>query len=176
MRAMSRHPLMRSAMVACACALVAGASAFTTTGPRGPAIDAPVADAAQRGDATTVKQLLDKRADVNVAQGDGMTALHWAALHGDLAMTNLLLAAKANVKAVTRIGAYTPLHIASKDGNAAVVHALLKAGADPNTPTASGATALHFAAASGSVGAVNELLDQHADPLHPLFQGSPTFF
>ena len=41
---------------------------------------AKVADAAQRGDRDAVKALLKDAADVNAAQGDGMTALHWAAM------------------------------------------------------------------------------------------------
>ena len=81
----------------------------------------PVADAAMRGDVETVRKLIKQGASVNAAQGDGMTALHWAAERGDAALTDALLAAHANVKAVTRIGAYTPLHIAAKSGNAAVV-------------------------------------------------------
>ena len=46
--------------------------------------DTPVADAAQRRDITAVRQLLRQGADVNAAQGDGMTALHWAVQHGDI--------------------------------------------------------------------------------------------
>src|SRR5262249_11371831 len=57
-----------------------------------------VADAAQRGDLNAVKALLSKKADANVAQGDGMTALHWAAERADLAMTTALLGANAEVK------------------------------------------------------------------------------
>ena len=43
----------------------------------------PVADAAMRGDTEAVRTLLKEGADVNAAQGDGMTALHWSALNGD---------------------------------------------------------------------------------------------
>ena len=43
--------------------------------------DSPVADAAERGDVETVRTLLRAGADVNASQGDGMTALHWAAEH-----------------------------------------------------------------------------------------------
>jgi ankyrin repeat protein len=125
---------------------------------------APIADAAMQGDVATVRKLIAEGVNVNAAQGDGMTALHWAAERGDSVMTIMLLRAHANVKAVTRIGNYTPLHIASKSGSGAVVRALLKAGSDPNVATTSGATALHFAAASGNVDAVNALLDKKADP------------
>ena len=38
--------------------------------------ESPVADAAMRGDLTEVCTLLRSGADVNAAQGDGMTALH----------------------------------------------------------------------------------------------------
>ena len=41
--------------------------------------DAPVADAAMKRDHARLRLLLKQGADVNAAQGDGMTALHWAA-------------------------------------------------------------------------------------------------
>src|SRR5215470_14548136 len=42
--------------------------------------DTRVVEAAMKGDRDTVRTLLKQAADVNAAQGDGMTALHWAAL------------------------------------------------------------------------------------------------
>ena len=124
----------------------------------------PIADAAMRGDVATVRALIARRADVNAPQGDGMTALHWAADHGDSAIAAELLRAKANVTSRTRIGAYTPLHIAARTGSPAVVRALLAAGSDPKATTASGATALHFAAAAGNPDVVKALLARGADP------------
>lgn len=124
----------------------------------------PIADAAERGDLATVKKLVAEGVSVNAAQGDGMTALHWAADRGDSALTAVLLRAKANVRATTRIGAYTPLHIAARSGSPAVVRALLAAGSDVKTTTASGATALHFAAAAGNPDVVAALLAKGADP------------
>ena len=91
-------------------------------GARSPA--SPVADAAMRGDAAAVKALLKQGADVSAAQGDGMTALHWAAERGDAELAELLVYAGANVAAVTRIGQYTPLHLAARAGSAAVARVL----------------------------------------------------
>jgi uncharacterized protein len=137
-----------------------------------------VADAAERGDVAAVKKAIAGGADVNAAQGDGMTALHWAADRGDTALANALLHAHANLKAVTRIGGYTPLQVASKAGNGDVVVALVKAGSDVNATSQTGATALHFAAASGDPVAVNALLDAGANPnaKEPEWNQTPLIF
>ena len=130
----------------------------------GVAPSSPIADAAMRGDLATVKTLVAAGKDVNAAQGDGMTALHWAADRGDLPMVELLLKAKASVMATTRAASYTALHIAAKGGHSAIMLALLKAGADPNGLTGSGATALHLASGAGATDGVAALLDKGADP------------
>jgi ankyrin repeat protein len=127
------------------------------------AAGAPVADAAMQGNTEAVRSLLKQAADVNGAQGDGMTALHWAAMKDDADLAQLLLYAGANVRATTRIGAYTPLILAAKNGSATVMAPLLKAGADANVPTSNGATPLMLAAASGNLDAVTILLDHGAD-------------
>ena len=123
-----------------------------------------VADAAMRGDKAAVSKLLKDGADVNGAQGDGMSALHWAAERGDAELADMLIYAGANIGAVTRIGQYTPLHLAAKSGSAAVAKALIKAGADVNAKTTnSGVTPLHLAASSGSAEVINLLADAKAD-------------
>lgn len=123
------------------------------------AMDAPVAEAAARGDLESVRTLLRDGADVNAAQGDGMTALHWAALRGDAEMLSVLVYAGANVASTTRLGAYTPLHLASRDGRAEAVALLLEAGSDANAATTTGATPLHLAAAGGDVPTLTSLLE-----------------
>src|SRR5438046_8557340 len=107
---------------------------------------APVADAAMQGDRDAVKALLKQAADVNAAQGDGMTALHWAAMKDDAELADTLLHAGANTKAATRIGSYTPLVLAAREGHAAVLRTLIKGGADINARTANGTTPLMLAA------------------------------
>jgi ankyrin repeat protein len=127
------------------------------------AASAPVAEAAMQNDKDAVRSLLKQAADVNAAQGDGMTALHWAAMHGDADLVQMLVYAGANVRATTRIGSYTPLYLASQQGQAKAIEALLKAGADPKSTTPSGTTPLMVAAASGNTDAVSVLLDNGAD-------------
>ncbi|MGE0360296.1 MAG: ankyrin repeat domain-containing protein [Vicinamibacterales bacterium] len=122
-----------------------------------------VADAAMQGDRAAVRALLQQGRDVNAAQGDGMTALHWAAMKNDAELAQMLVYAGANVKATTRLGANTPLVIAARTGNAGVVDVLLKAGADATAATTTGTTPLMLAAASGSVDAVKALLAAGAE-------------
>src|SRR3954447_11264509 len=124
---------------------------------------ASVADAAMAGNKDAVRALLKDAADVNAAQGDGMTALHWAAMKDDADLVQTLLFAGANVRATTRLGAYTPLILAAKNGSGSVIAPLLKSGADVNSATANGTTALMLAAASGNIDAVKPLLDGGAD-------------
>jgi uncharacterized protein len=122
-----------------------------------------VADAAMQGDRTAVRTLLKQGLDVNAAQGDGMTALHWAARQGDAETARMLIYAGANVRAATRLGAYTPLFMASQLGHATVIDTLLKAGADPKGTTSNGTTPLMAASASGKADAVKLLIDRGAD-------------
>jgi ankyrin repeat protein len=132
----------------------------TTVGEK----DLRVASAAMQGDREGVLLLVKQKADVNTSQGDGMTALHWAAFRDDLEMARVLLAAGASAQAATRIGAMTPLFMACKNGNALMIEALLKAGADAKEANrVSGATALMAAAQSGSAPAVQVLMNHGAD-------------
>jgi len=126
------------------------------------ASDARLSEAAMRGDHGAITTLLSQGVDIDGAQGDGSTALHWAAFNDDLETTKLLLAAGANVKVTTREGGITPLFMACTNGNAAIIEALLKAGADANSLKANGTTALMLAAASGNAQAAKILLDRGA--------------
>jgi ankyrin repeat protein len=126
--------------------------------------DAPIAEAAMRGDIEAVRTLVKQGADVNAAMGDGMTALHWAAEHGNAEMAELLIYAGAGVNALTRLGGYAPVHLASRGGHASVVRALLAAGANPDAVTGTGGvSALHFAASAGDVESIEALVDKGAD-------------
>jgi len=145
----------------------------------GIAPEAPVADAAMRGDVAGVESLLRAGEDVNAAQGDGMTALHWAAELGHAGLAETLIAAGAYLDAVTRLGDFTALHVAARAGEGAVVRALADAGADVSARTSTGGvTPLHYAAASGSVDAVSVLLEHGAlvDARERAWQQTPLMF
>ena len=100
-------------------------------------------------DRAAVRSLLEQKADVNAAQPDGATALHWAAYREDIETAGLLIRAGADVNAANEYG-LTPLAIACSTRNAAVVGKLLDAGANPNLAPWSGVTPLMTAANTGN--------------------------
>lgn len=124
--------------------------------------DRRVADAAKARDRAALQSLLKQHADVNGTQGDGATALHWAAHWDDADAVRALIAAGANVNAATDQGV-TPLALAAVNGSAPTVEALLKAGANPNAASSVGETPLMVAAHSGSARVVTALVDAGAD-------------
>jgi uncharacterized protein len=125
--------------------------------------DSRLSDAAMNGDHAAFQSLLKERADVNGAQGDGSTALHWAAFRDDLEMARSLIKAGASINPKTRLGEMTPLFMAAKNGNAEMIELLLKAGAGANSSSSTGTTPLMLAAAAGSPAAVRVLLDYGAN-------------
>jgi ankyrin len=129
----------------------------------GAAAGSELADAAMKRNLPAVRSLLAQKADVNAAQQDGATALHWAVHFDDVDMVDLLVRSGANVKAANRFGV-TPLALACINGNAAVVERLLKAGADANTVlTELGETPLMLAARTGSGAVIKVLLENGAN-------------
>jgi ankyrin repeat protein len=119
-------------------------------------------DAARKGDLAAVQALLKAKADPNVADVDGTTALHWAVRGEDAKMVAALIAAGANVSAANRLG-LTPMSLAAANGSGPIVGALLQAGVDPNAASKEGETALMTAARAGGVDAVRQLLAKGAN-------------
>jgi ankyrin repeat protein len=122
----------------------------------------PLIDAVKRHDGAAVNALLDRGTDLAAAEGDGTTALHWAAQLDDLATVELLLEAGAAAAAANRFNV-TPLELAANNGNAAIISRLLAAGADPNSRSREGQTPLMSAALNGRVAAVDALLARGAE-------------
>ena len=122
----------------------------------------PLVDAAKNGDRQAVRALVQAKVDVNAADADGTTALHWVSYRDDVESANLLLDAGANVNAANDLGA-TPLWIACENGSAMLIDALLKAGANPNPKLLLGETPLMLASRSGKAQVVERLLAKGAD-------------
>src|SRR5262245_45086685 len=109
------------------------------------AANSDVADAAMKRDKNALRSLLQRKADVNAAQVDGTTALHWAVEADDLEMADLLIRAGARVAVANREGVM-PMQLAALNGSAAMLEGLIKAGANVNAPlNGSGDTALMMA-------------------------------
>lgn len=125
------------------------------------AAEPSLANAAENQNTAVICTLLEQKANVNEAQADGMTALHWATFHDDLDVTKRFIAAGADAKAANRYGV-TPLALACTNGNSAIVEALLAAGADSNTTLSGGETVLMTAARTGRLGPVKALLARGA--------------
>lgn len=123
----------------------------------------PLVDAVKRRDLGEVKALLADRVDVNAREGDGATALHWAAHQDDPALVTLLIEAGALVDVTNDLGV-TPLHLASALGSADVVTRLLAAGAAADPATPGGLTPLMEAARAGAASIVRALVARGASP------------
>jgi uncharacterized protein len=136
----------------------AAASAIPSVQP-----DVRLPEAVKRGDVAAVEALLRAGVQVNSAEGDGSTPLHWAAYDNNLEMARILLKAHADVNAKTRLEGLTPLYMACENGSAPMIDLLLSNGANANEADTLGATPLMEASASGSADAVKALLDHGAD-------------
>jgi ankyrin repeat protein len=121
----------------------------------------PLIEAVKSVKKDALRALLKQGADVNVAEADGATALHWASYRDDLESADLLIRAGARVNAVNDLGA-TPLWTASLNGSAAMVRRLLEAGANPNLALLRGETPLMVAARTGNPDVVEQLLARGA--------------
>ena len=121
---------------------------FALAGTAQAADKATLADAAEQRNRALIRELLATGADVNAAQVDGMTALHWAVYNDDAETAGLLVRSRANVNATNRYGV-PPLFIACTNGNATLVRLLLDAGANANASLPGGETVLMTAARVG---------------------------
>ena len=108
-----------------------------------------------------ITTLLKAKANVNIQDYQGWTALFMASFIGDKEIIKQLLLYKADPNLCAKDGR-SPLHVAS---NKDVAEFLLKAGASPNPVGGTNAeTPLYRACATGSVDIVQVLLQNNANP------------
>lgn len=134
----------------------------STAGLAAVADDLRLVDAVRHGRSELARTLIKQHVDVNIAEADGTTPLHWAAERDDRDLVVLLLGSGARVNAVNMYGV-TPLSLACRNRNATMVGVLLRAGADPNQAIRTGETPIMTASLAGSADAVKLLLEAGAD-------------
>ena len=117
------------------------------------------------GDTNQVAALLKEDPKlINARDGDGKTALHWAALYGQKKVVELLLAEKADVNSLDGDG-FTPLHWAATFNQSDAVKVLLANKADTNLKVQKyGWTPLRLAVIHGHMATAEALLNGGADP------------
>ncbi|KAI5010491.1 hypothetical protein ZWY2020_012628 [Hordeum vulgare] len=121
----------------------------------------PFMTAAQSGDVSTVKYLLDCGGDVTKADGKGRTVLHHAACNGSCKVTEFLLS--KGVPVDIDCGRGTPLHQAATNEKDKTVKILLEHHADPNTTVTGLGTALMGALLYRSLKCMKLLIKAGAD-------------
>lgn len=121
-----------------------------------------LADLIQSGDRTAALAQIRTGVDVNAAQGDGTTPLHWAVYKVDAELVDALLARGAQPSAENKYGS-TPLAEAVKLGDVKLTRKLLDAGADVEAQNADGQTALMLAARAGALDVAKLLIERGAN-------------
>lgn len=132
---------------------------------RSTADETPIMIAALKGRLDLVRQLIERRAQVNKP---GWTPLHYAATHSGPdapEITRLILEHHAYINAESPNGS-TPLMMAAHYGHATVVKLLLEEGADPLVKNQQGLTAIDFAHKAGRAD-VAELIGAFVRGLQP---------
>jgi ankyrin repeat protein len=124
--------------------------------------EARLLELAISGETEAARELIDRNTDVNQAQSDGTTVLHWAVYHNDEDLIRLLLRRGADVTARNDYGA-TPLSQATIIGNPYVIKRLLDADADPNEKGADDQTPIMIIARTDNIEAAEVLLKAGAD-------------
>ncbi|XP_049795671.1 putative ankyrin-containing lipoprotein Lxx09580 [Schistocerca nitens] len=119
--------------------------------------------AAKHSRLSEIRVLLAAGVDVGTMDGDGLTALHWAARSGQVEMAECLLAAGADVDA-RDLTNWTPLYWAAKQGQLEVANVLLSAGADLEARDKWQNTPVFLAAMTGHVDVLRLLVASCADP------------
>ena len=109
-----------------------------------------------------LEAIIDCKADMDILDSNGWTALHHAAYSGDLVSANILLEKGAKVDEYSN-ARRTALHFASGKNHVKIIELLIAKGAKIEAADMHEATPLHFACKKGALDAVKLLLKRGAD-------------
>jgi uncharacterized protein len=129
-----------------------------------------VARAAAQNDAAQVRTLLAGDANPNQTDEEARTALHYAAMNGNLTIIAILIKAKAKLDPKDKLG-NAPLHLAADRDQAEAAKLLLDVGATVDAENKNGMTPLMVAANRGSLEIVQALLAKGASVTKTDFTG-----
>src|SRR5258707_9002203 len=134
--------VMKRAMVAVMFCLAAASTAT--------AADDTLAGLIQAGNRDAALKMIAAGTDVNAAQGDGTTPLHWAVYKVDADLARALLARGAKPDVISKYGS-NPFADAVKIANAPLVDVPPDAGSNTEGPNQGGPTALMLGAPAGNL-------------------------
>ena len=111
-------------------------------------VDAQLFVATANGDFYAVKKLVERGANVDARDIEGLTPLSWAAQHGRTEIAKYLITQHANLNPADKFG-FTPLMWAAQEGQQGMVNLLLSKGANPRVVTRNGVSAASLARYAG---------------------------
>lgn len=125
-------------------------------------LDKELLEAAANGTSSDIISLVQRGANVNVRDEDGLTPLHYVVEAGNKELALLLITLGASLECEdSRLR--TPLHYAASECNQEIVDFLLVRGASVGARDVKGSTPLHCAMVFGDQGVVISLLKHGAD-------------
>lgn len=110
----------------------------------------------------TLDQIFKCKADLDIIDSNGWTAIHHASYNGDLQSVNLLMNQGANINAFSN-QFNTPLHFAALNNHRSVMASLIAAGANKEARDEHKCTPLHSACRKGSQDCLELLLREGSD-------------
>jgi ankyrin repeat protein len=130
-----------------------------------------VARAAAKNDAEAVRQLVGGGSgNPNQVDDSSRTAMHYAALNGNLQIIAILIKADAKLNPVDLLG-NTPLHLSAEKNQVEGAKLLIDVGAEVDPQNKDGLTPLMIAASHGELEMVRALLAKGASPTKTDYTG-----
>ncbi len=123
----------------------------------------PLHDAVKDADIARLQELIAAGEDLEAQDKFVGTALHWAAITGNVDAARILIEAGADLNTHARADGTTALHVAAQGGSVEVATLLIEAGAETEARDTDDGTPLHQAARNDRVGMAALLLDAGAD-------------